>query len=60
MDRSAWSDLLDRPALRRVPLVVDFSEPRATRDQLLCVSALDSYRGGVLAFNHRKLSTAAA
>ncbi|MFI7546949.1 LuxR C-terminal-related transcriptional regulator [Actinoplanes sp. NPDC049599] len=51
---AAWSDLLDRRALRRLPLFVDFFQPRETRDQLLCLVRLDRRQGGILAFNRSR------
>ncbi len=51
---AAWSDLMDRRALRRLPLYVDFFQPRDTRDQLLCVVRLQHRQGGILAFNRSR------
>jgi DNA-binding CsgD family transcriptional regulator len=51
---AAWSDLMDRRALRRLPLFVDFFAKRDTLDQLLCVVRLDRRQGGVLAFNRSR------
>ncbi|MBG0566110.1 helix-turn-helix transcriptional regulator [Actinoplanes aureus] len=53
-ESAAWSDLLERRALRRLPLIVDFFEPRETRDQLLCVVRLHRHQGGVLAINRSR------
>jgi DNA-binding CsgD family transcriptional regulator len=51
---AAWSDLLDRRALRRLPLFVDFFQPRNTQDQLISVVRLQRYEGAVLAFNRSR------
>jgi len=51
---AAWSDLLDRRALRRLPLFVDFFQPRDTQDQLLCVVRLQQHQGGILSFNRSR------
>lgn len=51
---AAWSDLLDRRTLRRLPLFVDFYQPRNTEDQLLCVVRLQRSQGAVLAFNRSR------
>ncbi|MEU4422382.1 LuxR C-terminal-related transcriptional regulator [Actinoplanes sp. NPDC024001] len=53
-EAAAWSDLMDRRALRRLPLVADFFEPRQTRDQLLCVVRLQREQGGVLSINRSR------
>jgi len=51
---AAWSDLLDRRALRRLPLFVDLFQPRDTQDQLLCVVRLERRQGAILAFNRSR------
>lgn len=51
---AAWSDLMDRRALRRLPLFVDFFQPRGTEDQLLAVVRVQPRHGGVLAFNRAR------
>jgi DNA-binding CsgD family transcriptional regulator len=50
----ALSDLMDRPALGRLPLYTDFLLPRGTMDQLLCVIQVSKKQGTVLTFNRSR------
>lgn len=55
----ALTDLVDPPALRRLPLYTDFYRPRGTVDQLLCVVRVDDRQGSVLALNRSRFGFAA-
>jgi DNA-binding CsgD family transcriptional regulator len=55
----ALTDLVDPPALRRLPLFNDFYRPRGTVDQLLCVVRVDERQGSVLALNRSRFGFSA-
>lgn len=51
---AAFTDLIDLPTLRRLPLYINFYRPRDIRDQLSCVVQPGKQRGTALGFNRTR------